>query len=104
MHFPAMLKLSDAAKALGISIGTLRSYIAGGEIAVIDVGLGPYRRHLRIDQRELHDFQARRIFRFTNTKTDGPTPTSSRSPVIRSLFAVRRAKRLSERQNKPRRR
>lgn len=104
MYFPAMLKLGDAAKALGVSISTLKSYIAEGEIAVIDVGLGRFRRHLRVDERELHEFQTRRIFRFTSTKTDGPTPTSSRSPVTRSPFAVRRAKRLSEKQSKLRRR
>lgn len=44
-HHPRLVSLADAADALGVSTGTVRSYIADGQLEAVRLG----RRKLRIE-------------------------------------------------------
>lgn len=86
--------LDEAAKELGVCTNTLRGHIARGEVAVIQVGHGSRRKHVRIPSFEIDAYKARHLCRSSGVVKNKFSGLSLKSKGVE--FADLLAKRQSE--------
>jgi hypothetical protein len=81
-------KPAEAAQRLRIGLKTLRQHIADGDIRIILIGKGKQRRHARIAESDILEFEARQKVQFSVLKP-GATIKMSTTRQVYDFEAVR---------------
>lgn len=95
----SVLLPAEAAERLRMGESTFMKHVADGDIRVILVGRGKKRRHIRIAEEDLKDFEDSRKCQFTPVRARPSFNMSSKSKVLdfEDLRRKRRGEQLKKR-------